>query len=156
MQRLDLISAAVTPVVDVCNVQEFVKDLETMEHIRASPAAQSFAEKELMMLEMKFNLHELLNREFEKEEMKVVTCLAQLIHQSVQVDLERVIKVDTHLHAASCATARHLLSFIKHKIEHHSQVMFVYAFSHTTGLRYCSKWFANEAWRFLPAIGCST
>jgi hypothetical protein len=93
------------------------------------------ADQRLRLLEARFNLHSLVNTEYEKDAMRVrhtsvalaltralppavpLTRAARcaFFFQFAQQDFYHVVKVDTHVHAASAVVAPKLLAFIKNK-----------------------------------------
>eukprot|EP01117_Protostelium_nocturnum_P017681 TRINITY_DN7238_c0_g1_i1.p1 TRINITY_DN7238_c0_g1~~TRINITY_DN7238_c0_g1_i1.p1 ORF type:complete len:1372 (+),score=486.98 TRINITY_DN7238_c0_g1_i1:123-4238(+) len=95
--------------------EEFVVDLLRLEAIRLDGRAHTFSKTRLAVLELRYDLHCLLNDFFEKEGLK-----------KSETDFERIIKVDTHVHALSAPCAGHLLDFMKHKITEHPEDMVLY------------------------------
>ena len=68
--------------------------------------SKSFCYKRLQFLKAKFEMHRLLNDADEASEQKRVP------HR----DFYNVRKVDTHVHLSSCMNQKHLLRFIKSKL----------------------------------------
>ncbi len=65
-------------------------------------AVKSLAKRRLKLLSVRFDAHILLNGNVEKNSMK-----------SNPKHFTNCVKVDCHLHTSSCATAEHLLDFVK-------------------------------------------
>lgn len=83
---------------------EFVRDYRHIKHVVSDLAVCQLADQRLRLLEARFDLHSLVNTEYEKDAMRFA-----------QQDFYHVVKVDTHIHAASAVVAPKLLAFIKNK-----------------------------------------
>jgi AMP deaminase len=90
---------------DVPSVGEVYRDVERIEAIRSAGPVHSHSYARLQLLEVQFNLHEMLNSEAEMQE----------IGANPHRDFYNVRKVDTHIHHSAAANAKHLLRFIKKK-----------------------------------------
>jgi len=86
-------------------MSEFLADLTNIIRQVYSSSIKSFAYKRLHILEKKFEMHILHNREKEIMELK-------LKHQR---DFYKVKKVDTHIHHSACMDVNLLLKYIKRK-----------------------------------------
>ncbi|XP_069098253.1 AMP deaminase 1 [Pleurodeles waltl] len=84
-------------------VDNFLKDYRFVVSLIAQGAINTYAKQRLDFHSSKFKLHMMLNELNEMKEVK----------ESPQ-DFYSCRKVDTHIHAAACMSARHLLSFMKH------------------------------------------
>lgn len=60
------------PVFPVISWKEFVLDYRRLEQLRTDGACYSFASKRLRLLELKYQIHTIMNDKFEKEAMKVI------------------------------------------------------------------------------------
>ncbi|PRP86453.1 AMP deaminase [Planoprotostelium fungivorum] len=83
---------------------EFCADIMRLERIRLDGRVNSLSVKRLELLELKYDLHVLLNDFTERERLK-----------KSRTDFDHIIKVDTHVHALSAPCAGHLLDFMKDK-----------------------------------------
>ncbi|KAF9361450.1 AMP deaminase [Mortierella sp. AD094] len=94
------------PIVDVPGPEEYFLDLEFILSVTSDGPTKSFAYRRLNYLESKWNMYILLNEYKELAESKRVP------HR----DFYNVRKVDTHVHHSSCMNQKHLLRFIKSKM----------------------------------------
>ena len=86
---------------------DFLADYEEACNVVHTPAVRSFAQRRLMVLESRFELHRSLNGEKELADLKKVP------HR----DFYNVRKVDTHVHHSACMNQKHLLKFIRKKLK---------------------------------------
>ncbi|XP_078500514.1 AMP deaminase 1-like [Lissotriton helveticus] len=84
-------------------VENYIKDYNFVVSLIARGSLNTYATQRLNFHSSKFKLHMMLNELNEMKEVK----------ESPQ-DFYTCRKVDTHIHAAACMSARHLLSFMKH------------------------------------------
>jgi len=89
----------------VTSYSDFCKDLGDLWDFCGDGPANTFCYKRLKMLEKKFELHNLMNADIEREGLK-----------NDPKDFFNVYKADNHLHAAAMMTGPHLLQFIKRKL----------------------------------------
>ncbi|KAF9433929.1 AMP deaminase [Entomortierella beljakovae] len=94
------------PIVDIPCPKEYFVDLEYVLSISTDGPTKSFAYRRLKYLESKWNMYILLNEYKELSESKKVP------HR----DFYNVRKVDTHIHHSACMNQKHLLRFIKYKM----------------------------------------
>lgn len=73
--------------------------------------ANSLAKRRLKLMSVRFDAHILLNGNVEKNSMK-----------SNPKHFTNSVKVDCHLHTSSCATAEHLLDFVKRSYKEHKVI----------------------------------
>uniref|UniRef100_A0A8D3BV27 AMP deaminase n=1 Tax=Scophthalmus maximus TaxID=52904 RepID=A0A8D3BV27_SCOMX len=85
------------------DLETFAIDLSHVLVMIADGPTKTYCYRRLNFLSSKFYLHEMLNEMAELKELKSVP------HR----DFYNVRKVDTHIHAASCMSQKHLLTFIK-------------------------------------------
>ncbi|TGZ73554.1 hypothetical protein CRM22_001446 [Opisthorchis felineus] len=97
----------------VPSVDTYLDDYATVRTFVANGPLKSFCYGRLTYLSSKFGLHSLLNSSRESMEQKPVS----------KRDFYNVRKVDTHIHAASCMTQKHLLRFIKKTIHTKGDVL---------------------------------
>ncbi|KER23876.1 hypothetical protein T265_14540, partial [Opisthorchis viverrini] len=97
----------------VPSVEAYLDDFDTIRTFVANGPLKSFCFGRLTYLSSKFGLHSLLNSSKESMEQKPVS----------KRDFYNVRKVDTHIHAASCMTQKHLLRFIKKTIHTKGDVL---------------------------------
>ncbi|KAG5447243.1 AMP deaminase 2, partial [Clonorchis sinensis] len=97
----------------VPSVDTYLDDYDTIRTFVANGPLKSFCYGRLTYLSSKFGLHSLLNGSRESMEQKLVS----------KRDFYNVRKVDTHIHAASCMTQKHLLRFIKKTIHTKGDVL---------------------------------
>ncbi|GAA50623.1 AMP deaminase [Clonorchis sinensis] len=95
------------------SVDTYLDDYDTIRTFVANGPLKSFCYGRLTYLSSKFGLHSLLNGSRESMEQKLVS----------KRDFYNVRKVDTHIHAASCMTQKHLLRFIKKAIHTKGDVL---------------------------------
>uniref|UniRef100_A0A914C3G8 AMP deaminase n=1 Tax=Acrobeloides nanus TaxID=290746 RepID=A0A914C3G8_9BILA len=88
-------------------IKHFIADYETLIAMISDGPLKSFCYRRLTFLQTKFQLHVLMNELRELAEQKSVP------HR----DFYNIRKVDTHIHAASSMTQKHLLRFIKKKMK---------------------------------------
>lgn len=86
---------------------EFNAAMKTVMELAMSGPAKTFCHNRLHILEVRFNLHQLLNHDQEQMAQKAVP------HR----DFYNVRKIDNHVHASAMMTQKHLLRFIKHKLK---------------------------------------
>eukprot|EP00127_Corallochytrium_limacisporum_P000377 Clim_evm72s11 gene=Clim_evmTU72s11 len=103
---LDALSAK-KPSHKIVGLNDFYRDLNFLHAIFTDGPCKSFAFRRLQYLEAKFNLHILMNEVAEQSEQKDIS------HR----DFYNVRKVDTHIHLSSCMNQKHLLRFIRRKLE---------------------------------------
>ncbi|XP_065187419.1 AMP deaminase 2-like [Sycon ciliatum] len=84
----------------------FVQDFKEMLALSVHGPVKSFCYRRLRYLELRYQMHELLN------EQKELGAQRGVPHR----DFYNVRKVDTHIHAASSMNQKHLLRFIKRKM----------------------------------------
>ncbi|KAJ7222325.1 hypothetical protein GGX14DRAFT_428438 [Mycena pura] len=94
-----------TPVYDIPSAQEYFADLDYVLGVISDGPTKSFAFRRLKYLVSKFTMYSLANEFQESADMKVL-------------DFYNVRKVDTHVHHSSSMNQKHLLRFIKSKINH--------------------------------------
>ncbi|KAF9210079.1 AMP deaminase [Haplosporangium sp. Z 27] len=94
------------PIVEVPSPKEYFQDLDFIISVTSDGPTKSFAYRRLKYLESKWNMYILLNEYKELAESKRVP------HR----DFYNVRKVDTHVHHSACMNQKHLLRFIKSKI----------------------------------------
>ncbi|KAF9116438.1 AMP deaminase [Mortierella sp. AM989] len=94
------------PMVVVPGPKEYFLDLEFILSVASDGPTKSFAYRRLKYLESKWSMYMLLNEYREMAESKRVP------HR----DFYNVRKVDTHVHHSSCMNQKHLLQFIKAKM----------------------------------------
>jgi AMP deaminase len=88
-------------------MMQFVKDLLLiMDGVYANSVA-SFCYKRIKFLEQKYKMHEIFNHQYETTDQKAIR----------SKDFYNVFKVDTHIHHAAAMSAKHLLTFIKTKLD---------------------------------------
>ncbi|XP_042906606.1 AMP deaminase 2 isoform X3 [Parasteatoda tepidariorum] len=85
------------------SLQTFVTDMTLLCAMITDGPLKSFCYRRLSYLNLKYQLHVLLN------EMTELTAQKSVPHR----DFYNIRKVDTHVHAASCMNQKHLLRFIK-------------------------------------------
>ena len=88
---------------DYPDLDTYVSDMHLMCALIVDGPLKSFCYRRLTYLSSKFNLHQVMNESKELAAQKAVA------HR----DFYNVRKVDTHIHAASCMTQKHLLRFMK-------------------------------------------
>eukprot|EP01027_Heterolobosea_sp_BB2_P017564 GEZU01024866.1.p1 GENE.GEZU01024866.1~~GEZU01024866.1.p1 ORF type:complete len:611 (+),score=171.38 GEZU01024866.1:138-1970(+) len=94
------------PLFSVISFAEHYQDFKKMDQIIYDGPTKSFCYRRLKLLELKFQLHTVMNEAEELASQKEVP------HR----DFYNVRKVDTHLHLASAMNQKHLLRFIKKKL----------------------------------------
>jgi AMP deaminase len=99
--------AAKKPIFTVPCSKEYFSDLEFVLSSTSDGPTKSFAYRRLQYLESKWNMYILLNEYKEQAESKRVP------HR----DFYNVRKVDTHVHHSSCMNQKHLVRFIKRKMQ---------------------------------------
>eukprot|EP01112_Ceratiomyxa_fruticulosa_P010299 TRINITY_DN2716_c0_g2_i4.p1 TRINITY_DN2716_c0_g2~~TRINITY_DN2716_c0_g2_i4.p1 ORF type:complete len:463 (-),score=81.09 TRINITY_DN2716_c0_g2_i4:574-1962(-) len=87
-------------------LSEFYRDLSNLMKCTSFGPCKTLCFRRLRLLEAKYNLHMLLN---DGEEL---ACQKLVPHR----DFYNVRKVDTHVHHSSSMNQKHLLRFIKHKL----------------------------------------
>jgi len=90
------------------SAEEFQADYAELKRIVYSGPVKTFTYTRLHVTETKFRVHELLNRDMEVESSLLDPC-----------DFSKVMKVDNHIHLAAAMTSKHLLTFIRAKLEKH-------------------------------------
>eukprot|EP01119_Soliformovum_irregulare_P025020 TRINITY_DN9131_c0_g1_i1.p1 TRINITY_DN9131_c0_g1~~TRINITY_DN9131_c0_g1_i1.p1 ORF type:complete len:1428 (-),score=462.09 TRINITY_DN9131_c0_g1_i1:547-4461(-) len=98
------------PIASIHSWETFLEDYHNLDGIRLDGKTGTYALRRLRLLELKYDIHSLLNEKFEKNAMK-----------GSLIDWETVTKVDNHVHAASAPTADQLLHFMREKIQHHGE-----------------------------------
>ncbi|PRP84100.1 AMP deaminase [Planoprotostelium fungivorum] len=106
--RFDCVGCATMYCIDIRIRELTIEDLITLEDIRSDNTAIKLSQSRLEILELRYDMHGLLNGFIEKELLK-----------KSQTDFLHVVKVDTQIHALSAPCAHHLLNFMKEKILHH-------------------------------------
>ncbi|XP_062514903.1 uncharacterized protein LOC134190474 isoform X2 [Corticium candelabrum] len=98
---------------NVCPVpsaKEFYSDLSSLHLITSHGPVRSYCWKRLGLLEAKYRLYKL-----EKEHEEAFS-----LRHTFAKDFDNVVKVDTHIHHSACMSAKLLLDFMKHKLQHNS------------------------------------
>ena len=93
-------------------VSEYYDDFSRIQNILDNPSLQNLCRRRLNVLLSKFELHEALNAELEKEKGIKET-------RQDHRDLYHTIKVDTHCHMAAGMTAKELLDYVKEQFTNH-------------------------------------
>ena len=94
------------PLCQVPTLKEYYEDLEFVENLSSDGPAKTLAFRRMRYLQAQFALYALSNEQAEKDAQKRVP------HR----DFYNVRKVDTHIHHSSCMNCKHLLRFIRQKI----------------------------------------
>lgn len=94
------------------NLAEYYRDLNTILELCANGPAKTHSYSRLSILEAKFGMHRVLNADKEKAQQK----------SSPRRDFYNVYKVDTHIHLSSAMNQKHLLKFIKKKLQYEAGV----------------------------------
>ncbi len=92
----------VVPLYSFAPIEDFLADFQQLIHLATHGPTASLSKRRLKLLSVRFDAHILLNGNAEKNSMK-----GNAKH------FTNMVKVDNHLHTSSCATAEHLLSFVK-------------------------------------------
>jgi len=93
--------------VQVPNIDEFIKDYKRIEHICKHGAMRSFCFQRLQMLDSAFKMHVTANGSVENEAQSNL----------LGTDFYRIMKVDNHIHLAAAASANQFVNFVKDKLE---------------------------------------
>jgi AMP deaminase len=96
----------------VDSLAEYYRDVNTILAACGNGPAKTFAYTRLSILEAKFNMHRVLNSDKEKSQQK----------SAPKRDFYNVYKVDTHIHLSSAMNQKHLLKFIKKKLQYEAGV----------------------------------
>ena len=94
------------------NLAEYYRDLNTILELCSNGPAKTHSYSRLSILEAKFGMHRVLNADKEKAQQK----------SSPRRDFYNVYKVDTHIHLSSAMNQKHLLKFIKKKLQYEAGV----------------------------------
>lgn len=94
------------------SLAEYYRDVNTVLAACGHGPAKTFSYIRLSILEAKFNMHRVLNADKEKAQQKA----------SPRRDFYNVYKVDTHIHLSSAMNQKHLLKFIKKKLQYEAGV----------------------------------
>lgn len=89
------------------DVFEYYKDMSRLFHLRNDGAVNTFCYHRLKILQMKFDVHSMVNFDVETEQQLSTT------HR----DFYNTRKVDTHIHHSAAMNGKHLLRFIKKKLK---------------------------------------
>eukprot|EP01112_Ceratiomyxa_fruticulosa_P012622 TRINITY_DN3504_c0_g2_i1.p1 TRINITY_DN3504_c0_g2~~TRINITY_DN3504_c0_g2_i1.p1 ORF type:complete len:1316 (+),score=284.18 TRINITY_DN3504_c0_g2_i1:786-4733(+) len=87
-------------------INEFIHDLLCIQCCISTGPVKTYTYYRLKLLDVKFRLHTLLNRDAEKR-----------ANQLDSKDWDKIMKVDTHVHLASAMTRKHLIDFMMKKFE---------------------------------------
>jgi AMP deaminase len=93
--------------IQVPNINEFVKDYERMEVITNSGAMRSFCYQRLQMLDSAFQMHVTANGSVENEAQSNL----------LGTDFYRTMKIDNHIHLAAAASANQFVNFVADKLK---------------------------------------
>ena len=96
----------IVPLYAYHTLNEFVSDFQEVVHLASNGPTASLSKRRLKLLSVRFDAHVLLNGSAEKNSMK-----------NSPKHFTTMVKVDNHLHTSSCATAHHLLQFVKRSYE---------------------------------------
>ena len=94
-------------VFQVIPFKEYINDFNTIRGYMDNGPTKTLAHNRLKLLQSKFNLHEILNSNIEKEEVKDIPYR----------NFYNVRKVDNHIHHSASIHQKQLLSFIKEKCQ---------------------------------------
>jgi AMP deaminase len=94
------------------SLAEYYRDVNTIIGTCGHGPAKTHAYTRLSILEAKFNMHRVLNADKEKAQQK----------SAPRRDFYNVYKVDTHIHLSSAMNQKHLLKFIKKKLQYEAGV----------------------------------
>lgn len=94
------------------SLTEYYRDLNTILSLCSNGPAKTHSFSRLSILEAKFGMHRVLNADKEKTQQKA----------SPRRDFYNVYKVDTHIHLSSAMNQKHLLKFIKKKLQYEAGV----------------------------------
>ena len=93
--------------VQVPNIEHFVKDYKRMEKIANSGAMRSFCYQRLQMLDSAFQMHITANSSVENEAQSNL----------LGTDFYRTMKIDNHIHLAAAASANQFVNFVANKLK---------------------------------------
>lgn len=93
--------------VQVPNIEHFVKDYRRMEHISNSGAMRTFCYQRLQMLDSAFQMHITANGSVENEAQSNL----------LGTDFYRTMKIDNHIHLAAAASANQFVNFVANKLK---------------------------------------
>lgn len=96
-----------TNLIQVPNLESFVKDYRRMERICADGAMRSFCFQRLQMLDSAFKMHVIANGSVENEAQ------SNLLGN----DFYNTMKIDNHIHLAAAASANQFVKFVREKLE---------------------------------------
>jgi len=96
-----------TNLVQVPDIEDFVKDYDRIVKIANSGAMRSFCYQRLQMLDTAFQMHVTANGAVENEAQSNL----------LGTDFYRTMKIDNHIHGAAAASANQFVNFVANKLE---------------------------------------
>ena len=96
------------PVFDFPSIQKYWEDMQFVIEACSNSSTFSFSKRRLDLMSSCFIIHNLLNSKIESKSV-----------QFTKRSGDQLLRVDTHVHAASAMTSKHLLHFIKKQIKDH-------------------------------------